>query len=692
MGSGATWTFLAALALAAGSASVAAAEDPMPEDPKAFVEAVKAGRLPPIAPWKRWGGTVKAPPFGARPEVDVGNSIPPGKEAWAKPVEGGTLVVQYNSAPKNINKVVSNDAIVEYVTNTVRPYLIHQDMVDFSYGEPSQEDPEHVFLSKDPADCASRFVKEDILVRLVPGTKTGETSALAHGVVTETADAWVVTPLVQAAGEKREKATYPKQPGDKVLRGTFVTVFLKPEVRWHDGAPFRAADVAFSVKTIQNRLVNSDSVKPYFERVQSCTALDDHTVRWILSSQYFGTDDTTVGLNLVLLPEHAYRKLFGEANPGKPFDPASEEFARFFNNCTPLNEKPLGTGPYRVVEFQASQSVTLERFEGYHGPRPYADRILWKFINDPVAALQALKSGEIDFAAHGITEDMYQMVLADPGFLKDHNRAYWFTPAMGFVAFNRKSPCKALADARVRAALGMLIDRPGFVSKKLHDLAVLVSGDEFVSGPAYDPAVKPLAFDPEAAEELLDEAGWYDRDGDGIRDKDGRKLEFGFYITSGSKTLKELTQMWLEACRKAGVSLKVREMEWAAFIEAFEGKKFDAISLQWAMDPENDPHQLWHSKWAPEGMSGSNTTSYADPRADALIEAIQECLDPKERARYHHALHRLLDADAGYCFLWARPEIGAWKRKWRGVRLYPKRPGFDLTEWYLPKEFQEGGR
>jgi len=126
------------------------------------------------------------------------------------------------------------------------------------------------------------------------------------------------------------------------------------------------------------------------------------------------------------------------------------------------------------------------------------------------------------------------------------------------------------------------------------------------------------------------------------------------------------------------------------FIEKFEGKKFDAITLQWAMEPENDPHQLWHSKWAAEGMKSSNTTSYADPRADALIEAIQQCLDPAERARYHFALHRLLDADAGYVYLFARPEIGAYARKWRGVRLYPKRPGFDLTEWWVPKELQEG--
>jgi peptide/nickel transport system substrate-binding protein len=661
----------------------------IPEDPAAFVEAVKSGKLPPIAPWKRWDGTVKAPPFGARPMVDPGNPIPPGKEAWGTPVEGGTLVVQYNSAPKNINKVVSNDAVVEYVTNTVRPYLIHQDMVDFSYGRPEKDGDRRSFVSVNPRDCATRWVKEDTLARPVPGGKAGELEPLAHGVVTEADDSWVVAPLALVAGEKRETIRIPKKPGDRVLRETFVTVWMKEGVRWHDGAPLRAADVAFSVRAIKNKFVNSDNVKPYFELVKSCDAVGDLVVRWVLDRQYFLADDTTVGQNLIVLPEHAYRALWAKAFPDAAFDPGSQDFAKFFNNCTELNERPLGTGPYRVTGFAASQSVTLERYDGYHGPRPFADRIVWRFINDPLAAVQALKSGEIDFAAHGPTEELYSSVMADEAFQRDHCRAAWFTPAMGFVAFNRKSPCKALADNRVRAALGMLMDRPGFLATKLHNLAVLVSGDQFVSGTVYDHAVPPLAYDPAAAEQLLDEAGWYDRDGDGIRDRDGKKLEFTFCYPTASATLASLTPLWLDAAKKAGIAMKVQTLEWAQFVEALERKKFDAMSLQWAMEPENDPHQLWHSAWAPDGATGSNVTSYSDPRADALIEAIQQCLEPEERRNYHRALHRLLDEDAGYTFLWCRPELAGWNRKWRGVRLYPKRPGFDLTEWYMPKEHQE---
>ena len=651
----------------------------MPPDPKALVEWVRRGNLPPIAPWPRYQGKIVAPPFGAMPALDAGNPVPAGKEAWNAPVDGGTLIVQYNSAPKTLNGIIDNDAIITYINELTNPYLAWQDRVTFRYGRPSEEDPAHVFEAADPDDVALRWVKEDTLVR-----KGGDR---LFGVVTEEDGSWVVRPLAKTEGEDRKEVRVPKAEGDAVTRGTFVTVFLREDVKWHDGAPFTARDVEFSVRTILNENVNSDNTKPAFEVVESCAALTDRAVRWVLRRQYFAADDTTVGGNLHLVPLHAYRAAFEKANPGVPFDPSGRAFAQFFNTFTPLNEIPLGTGPYRVEKFEMNSRVVLVRNPDYYGPRPHADRILWRFISDAVPTIQALRSGEIDFAAHGPTAEQYGTVMQEKEFRERFVPSAWYTPSMSFIAYNRREP--RLSDPRVRAALGLLLDRPGFVKAKHYGCSVLVSGDQFVSGPAYDPEVKPLAFDPEAAEDLLDEAGWRDRDGDGVRDRDGKPLEFEFLITAENKALEELTAIWIEALQKAGVRIKVSKMEWAAFVKRFEDKKFEAITLSWAMDPESDPHQVWHSKWADPTKPSSNATSFADPRADALIEAIQSCLDPKERALYQHALHRIQDADQPYTDLYCRAEIGAYGRKWRGVRLYPRRPGFDLTEWYLPKEHQE---
>jgi peptide/nickel transport system substrate-binding protein len=210
-----------------------------------------------------------------------------------------------------------------------------------------------------------------------------------------------------------------------------------------------------------------------------------------------------------------------------------------------------------------------------------------------------------------------------------------------------------------------------------------------VSGPAYDASIAPIAFDPAAAVALLDEAGWRDRDADGVRDRFGVRLEFEFLLPAGNKPIEELASLWMEELSSVGVSMKVSRMEWAAFVKRFEDKKFDVITLSWAMSPESDPHQLWHSRWADPARPSSNSTSFKDPMADALIEAVQECLDPELRSRYQRALHRIFDADQAYTYLWCRGEIGAYDRRWRGVKLYPRRPGFDLTEWYMPVELRK---
>ncbi|MHC4822082.1 MAG: ABC transporter substrate-binding protein [Planctomycetota bacterium] len=343
-----------------------------------------------------------------------------------------------------------------------------------------------------------------------------------------------------------------------------------------------------------------------------------------------------------------------------------------------------------MTEFIPNQAVVLDRYPGFHGPRGHADRIIWRIIPDAIAALQELQGGGLTFVARGPTPVEYVDTMAKESFQKRFVRRAWYTPSVSFVAWNRRVP--QLADARVRAALGLLANRPEYVAKKYHGLAVLTAGSQFVSGPAADPTVKPLAYDPEAAMELLDEAGWYDRDGDGFRDKDGMRLKFKLLVPAGSKSMKEFLPIWIEDLKKAGVELEPELLEWAAFIEKFEGKKFDAITLSWASDPESDPFQLWHGSFAPKEMKSSNVTSFQHPLADALIERLRETLDDKVRHRMQHSFQRILDADQPYTFLWARADISGYDRRWRGVRFYPKRPGFDLCEWYLPREHQEEGK
>ena len=106
------------------------------------------------------------------------------------------------------------------------------------------------------------------------------------------------------------------------------------------------------------------------------------------------------------------------------------------------------------------------------------------------------------------------------------------------------------------------------------------------------------------------------------------------------------------------------------------------------MSPESDPFQIWHSSGAKPGNRGSNSISFANAQADELIDKLRVTLDGKKRQRIHHAFHRLLDSEQPYLFLWVPKEFGVYHKRFRNVKWYRLRPGFDLSEWYVPKNEQ----
>ncbi len=112
------------------------------------------------------------------------------------------------------------------------------------------------------------------------------------------------------------------------------------------------------------------------------------------------------------------------------------------------------------------------------------------------------------------------------------------------------------------------------------------------------------------------------------------------------------------------------------------------VTLAWASDLESDPYQLWHSSGAAEGNRGSNHVGFANEEADALIDQIRVTLDPEARKRLFFDFHRVLDREQPYMFLWTPKDRAVYHQKFRGVKWYALRPGFDLREWWIPKDLQ----
>lgn len=485
---------------------------------------------------------------------------------------------------------------------------------------------------------------------------------------------------------------------------TYTTLFLRDDVKWSDGAPFTTKDIEFAFAAINNTAVDGDSLRIYYSDVVECIALTPHRVRMRYRQQYFKSFEFIAGLGAFTPPFHTFAKLvqdkFGRELTLEKLTPEQEveqkkvsahgaEFGKFFNTDPTYNLAPLGTGPYTLAKWEKGDRVELNRNLNYWLPEraAYLDKIIVKFIPESVTAMQALKAGEIDFFYTMTPEQYFEDLKGPPDWFKGkYVKASWFTPMFYYFGWNMLKP--EFQDRRVRIALGMLFDKEQFVKEKLFNEAAIVSGTQYYFGPGYDHDVEPLGYDPEAAHDLLSEAGWVDTDNDGLLDKDGKPMKFTLPVAQGNPVVFQAVQLFQKSARSAGIEIDIRPLEWASFIDKLKAKDYDICMLRWAMPIESDPYQIWHSSGAGKESRGSNHVSFANAQADDLIETLRLTLDDKRRQQVNFALHRVLDREQPYNFLCCPKDFGVYHQRFRGVKWYRIRPGFDLTEWYVPKDEQ----
>lgn len=537
-------------------------------------------------------------------------------------------------------------------------------------------------------------------------TKPGKHDVLVgeelYGDLVEDGGGYVVKSL---SDEKAEPVKLAKADVADVQRKTVFTYYLRDDVTWSDGKPYTAKDLEFAFAVINNPFVDGDSLRGYYADVVECRGLDERTVRMRYRNQYFLALEFTAGLGLYGPPWHVFEAYAKEKGKTLVFDRLTEadenakntwsvhgqQFGRFFNEENRYARAPVGTGPYTVAEWsQQDKRLVLSRRNDYWSKEhaPHLDRIVIKFIEDYPTSLQALRAGEIDVFWRPNPEQFYkEMEGPDAAWVKkSFVKASGVIPTFSYVGWNMRKPM--FQDRRVRLALAMLFDKKEFFEKNYYNAGVLVSGPQYFYGKAYDHSVKSVGHDASAARDLLAEAGWIDSDGDGILDRAGTPFRFTLMAPPGNPTVQAMIEVMQKNFRQAGIGVDVLQLEWASYLEKVKSHDFDVVTMSWASSPESDPHQIWHSDWAKEGSRGSNHVGFVSPEADELIGRIRKSVDPEERKRLFYTFHRLIDSEQPYDFLWTRREHLVYHQKIRGVKLYALRPGFDMRDWYIPKDLQ----
>ncbi|MGH7799551.1 MAG: peptide-binding protein [Thermodesulfobacteriota bacterium] len=438
------------------------------------------------------------------------------------------------------------------------------------------------------------------------------------------------------------------------------TFFIKKGIKWQDGVPFTSHDVVFSYEKIMDPKVDAPHLRNYYQDIKRVEALDDSTVRFTYARPYFLALEFCGGMDIV--PKHIFEK--GDFN------------------TNPAGRHPIGTGPYKFIKWDTGKEIALGRNESYWGKKPNMKRIVFKIITDPTVTLQVLKRGEIDFS--GLTPIQWSRQTSSERFKKHFEKLSYFTPNYSFIGWNTDTPF--FKDKRVRTAMTYLVNRKLILEKILYNLGEVVTNPFYINSPEYDKSIKPYPYDPLKAKQLLDQAGWVDHDGDGIRDKEGVKFGFEFLLPSGSVTGEQISTILKEELKKVGIKMNIRRLEWAVFTKQLDERKFDAVTLSWAMGVESDPYQIWHSSQAERG---SNFVGFKNKEADQLIEKARTEFNRKKRIELYRRFTEIVYQDQPYTFLFCRKSTVALQRRFKGVKVHPL--GLDPLEWFVPLPLQRYG-
>jgi peptide/nickel transport system substrate-binding protein len=428
--------------------------------------------------------------------------------------------------------------------------------------------------------------------------------------------------------------------------GKTITYHLRPNLRFSDGTPLTADDVVFTFEQVMNPRNNVPYHFPH-DQAQSVTAKDAHTVvvKLRAPSAPFVSNFMRCGTQGAILPKHLLA--------GKPD-----------LNQNPYNLKPVGSGPYMVERYDINSRIEMVPNPYWFGGKPGLQRVTYRIIPSENTLLVALKTHEIDFY-FAAPEQQYRDLKALPGVTVNAVPSSQFE----MVVFNGARP--PLSDLNVRRATAMGIDWKSIAQKVYLDVDLPDWGDVFPRSWAYTPQPDPAGFDPAKARALLDRAGW--RPGpDGIRVKDGKRLDLEIVTVAGVITRQNAEVVIQQQLRDVGIDLHVHNAP-ANMLFAplgagglFASGKFDLGIYAWTKNPDPDDTQ----NSAPWNLPphGANYSRVADARLGALQQRAAATYDRAERKRLYAQVERRLGEVLPYHTMVWRANVNAWNDDLHGVK------------------------
>ena len=453
--------------------------------------------------------------------------------------------------------------------------------------------------------------------------------------------------------------------------GTVLTMNLRTDLVWSDGAPLTAEDIAFTFELLADDAVAS----PHHSIVERMLedgrpkVVDAATIEWHFAKAYDRDTQVSHTSTIQIVPKHVLEGADRSTIKGNPFSRA-----------------PVVSGPWMLAKHEPGKLLALEPNPKAPADRqPKLKRVEFEVVKDYNTRLLKLKKGEIDL--------MSGIQIADADELRSSHRNLAVVRrgyrTMDYLAWNLTDP--KFSDPKVRTALAQAVD----VNRMITELLTDSEGQRYAR-PAtgtttpelcgvYNDAIAPIAFSPEAAAATLEEAGWSDSDGDGIRDRDGKPFSFSLLTNTGNERRAKTAFSIQQQLQKVGVEVRIEKLVFIELSKRLENREFEAALGGWEASLYVDPSDLWRSD-TPERKVPFNYTSYASDQADALIDSGLAEPDPRAAAPVWKELQEVVYRDQPYLFLWWRDELIAVDKRFTNPKIDIVSPVHHLHEWEVPAD------
>ncbi|MCA9491346.1 MAG: hypothetical protein KC621_15550 [Myxococcales bacterium] len=451
---------------------------------------------------------------------------------------------------------------------------------------------------------------------------------------------------------------------------------LNPEAKWSDGEPITADDVIASWKLNVDPTLLDPSANLVYGKFEEPKAISPYIVE-VKTKEESWRNFLYLASSMVILPEHEIGKLTG---------------AEFIDKY----QFSYGavSGPYTVLpeDIKTGESITLTRRKDWWGEKNVAwdgqynfEKITFIVVHEPQLQFEKTKKGEIDYfvipKAQWWAEDIPALDDVKRGLLVP--RKFFTEAPIGTSGLAINMKVAPLDDVNIRAALQLLYDRPTMIKKLFYDEYRPLTS--YFQGATYsNPNNELFPYDEVGAVELLEKSGWTEKDSDGYRVKDGKRLSLTVnYRTPLSE--RDLT-VYQEACKRAGIELELQLLTPATAWKNLQAKQFELMSMNWSGLTFPNPETSWKGDLA-DIPDNNNTNGFKDARVDELLAEYDREYDVKRRQQIIQEIDGILYAAHPYVLGWYNPSqrVLYWNKygmpEW-GVPRYATYQNMFITWWY----------